>query len=37
MSRGGAERRRERTPSRLHTASAKPDAGLKLMNPEIMT
>ena len=39
MSRGGAERerRRERIPSRLHTASAEPDTGLEFMNCEIMT
>ena len=35
--RGGAERGRERIPSRLHTFSAEPDAGLKLTNHEIMT
>ena len=29
--------RRERIPSRLHTISAEPNAGLKLMNHEIMT
>ena len=41
MSRGGAERdgerERERTPSRLHTVRAEPDAGLELMKCEIMT
>ena len=31
------ERERERIPSRLHTVSAEPEAGLKLMNCEIMT
>ena len=35
--RGGAEREGERIPSRLHTVSAKPDAGLKLENRELMT
>ena len=33
----GAERGRERIPGRLHTVSAEPDAGLKLINHEIMT
>ena len=33
----GRERGRERIPSRLHTVSAEPDAGLHLMNQEIMT
>ena len=38
-SRGGAERgrERERIPSRLHSVSAELDAGLELMNCEIMT
>ena len=34
---GGAESRRERIPSRLSLVRTKPDAGLKLMNQEIMT
>ena len=34
---GGAERDRERIPSRLHTVSTEPDVGFELMNPEIMT
>ena len=35
---GEAERvgKRERIPNRLHTVSTEPDAGLKLMNCEIM-
>ena len=33
----GRERRRERIPSRLHTASTEPDTGLELPNCEIMT
>ena len=38
MIRGGAERGGgERTPSRLHTVSTEPDAGLNLTNCEIMT
>ena len=36
-SREGAEEDRVRTPSRLHTVSGEPDAGLKPMNCEIMT
>ena len=36
-SRGEAERRRERLPSRLRTASTEPDSGLELMNCEIVT
>ena len=32
----GRERRRERISSRLHTVSTEPDAGLKLINHEIM-
>ena len=36
-SRGGAERRRDRIPSRLRTISAGPDSGLELPNLEIMT
>ena len=36
-SRGGAERRTDRIPSRLHTISAEPNMGLELMNCEIMT
>ena len=35
MSRGGAER--ERIPSKPLTVSSEPDAGLDLMNHEIMT
>ena len=37
--RGGAERERgrERIPSRFQAVSAKPDAGFKLTNHEIMT
>ena len=31
------ERERERIPSRLRAASAQPDAGLELMNRELMT
>ena len=36
---GGAEREREgdRIPSRLYNVSAEPDAGLNLINSEIMT
>ena len=36
---GGAEREgeRERIPSRFHTGSTRPDAGLELMNHKIMT
>ena len=36
---GGAERERgrQRIPSRLHTVSAEPNAGLELKNREIMT
>ena len=34
---GGAERGRERIPSRLHAVSAEPDVGLKLTNREITT
>ena len=37
MSGGEAEREGERIPSRLCTDSVEPDAGLDLMNPEIMT
>ena len=36
-SRGGAERRRDRIPSRLRTISTEPDVGLELTNCEIMT
>ena len=36
-SRGGAERGRDRIPSKLHTVSEEPDAGLKLTNTKIMT
>ena len=34
---GGAEREGERIPARLHTVRVEPDAGLELMNHEIMT
>ena len=34
---GQRERERERIPSRLHTVSAEPDAGLELMNRESVT
>ena len=37
MSRGGAERGRERIPSRLHAVSPEPHVGLELRNREIMT
>ena len=39
MNRTGAEREgeRERIPSRLHTDSTEPEAGLELTNHEIMT
>ena len=37
VSRGGAERGRERIPSRLHAVSAEPDLGLEPMNCESMT
>ena len=30
------ERKRERTPSRLHTVSTEPDAGLELTNRKIV-
>ena len=33
----GKEKERERIPSRLHTDSAVPDAGLESTNHEIMT
>ena len=36
-SRGGAERDRQRIPSRIHTVNAEPDVGLELTNGEIMT
>ena len=36
-SRRGAERRRDRIPSRLHTVSTEPNVGLELTNCEIMT
>ena len=36
MSGGGAEIEEDRIPSRLHTVSAEPDAGLELLNCEIM-
>ena len=35
--RGGAERERDRLPSRLRAVRAEPDMGLKLMNHEITT
>ena len=34
---GQREGERNRTPSRLRTVSSEPDAGLELMNREIMT
>ena len=34
---GQRERGKERLPSRLHAASTEPNAGLELMNCEIMT
>ena len=34
---GGAEKRRDRILSRLHTVSAEPDMGLKLRNCETIT
>ena len=34
---GEGHRDRQRIPSRLHTASTEPNAGLKLTNREIMT
>ena len=37
MSRGGAERTRQRIPSRLHTVSVEPNVGLKLTNHETIT
>ena len=37
MSGGGVERGRERIPSKLCAIIAKPDAGLGLVNHEIMT
>ena len=37
MSRGGAERGRERIPSRLCRVSTEPDEGLNPTNREIMT
>ena len=37
VTRVGAERGGERIPSRLHTISAKPNAGLDPVNHEIMT
>ena len=36
-SRGGAEKDRDRIPSRIHTVNAEPDVGLELTNGEIMT
>ena len=35
--RGGAEGRRDRIPSRLHTVSTEPNVGLELTNCEIMS
>ena len=37
VSRGGAERERQRIPSRLWVVSTEPDTGLESTNPEIMT
>ena len=37
MGRGGAERERQRIQSRLCADSRESDAGLELVNPEIMT
>ena len=37
VSGGGAEREKERIPSRLHAASTEPNMGLKLMKHEIVT
>ena len=37
MQEGQRYRKRERNPSKLHTVSAEPDVGLKLMNLEIIT
>ena len=37
MGEGQREREQERVPSRLCTDSAEPDAGLELMNHEVMT
>ena len=37
VSRGGAERGRERIQSRLHAVSSEPNVGLDLTNCEIMT
>ena len=34
---GDGQREKDRTPSRLHTASAEPNAGLKFPNCEIVT
>ena len=36
MSREGAERGREKIPSRLHTVRAEPNAGLEPVNHEII-
>ena len=36
-SRGGAEKEGERIPIKLHAVSTEPNAGLDLMNHEIMT
>ena len=36
-SRGGAERRRDKIPSRLHAISTEPDSGLRFTSREIMT
>ena len=36
MSRGEAERGRDRIPSRLHAVSAEPDSGLDPMDREIV-
>ena len=34
---GERERERERIPNKLHDVSAEPNAGLKSMNPKILT
>ena len=36
MTKGGAERERDRVPSRLHAVSTEPDAGLDPTNRETM-
>ena len=37
MSRGGAERGKERVPSRLHAVSTEPNVGLEHTNHEVTT